>query len=76
MHDSPSQNPQPQSASSHVSTNQLGQYQCPGCEYIYDEAKGDAHEGIAPSTAFQSLSEDFTCPDCSVRYKEDFVLLR
>jgi len=47
-------------------------YVCPGCAYCFDENRGDPHEGYPPGTAFQSLPEDFVCPDCGVRYKEDF----
>jgi rubredoxin len=47
-------------------------FQCPGCGYQYDEALGDEHEGFAPGTPFDALPDDFVCPDCSVRYKEDF----
>lgn len=50
----------------------MARYRCPGCGYVYDEAKGDAREGHSPDTLFETLPEDFTCPDCSVRYKEDF----
>ena len=50
----------------------MGRYRCPGCDYIYDEQRGDVHEGYPPGTPFASLPEEFTCPDCSVRYKEDF----
>ena len=25
-----------------------------------------------PGTSFDTLPEEFTCPDCAVRYKEDF----
>lgn len=49
-------------------------YICSGCAYEYDEVKGDTHEGFAPGTAFADLPEDFTCPDCGVRYKEDLTL--
>ena len=49
-------------------------YLCPDCGYVYDEAHGDPHEGYAPGTAFADLPEDFVCPDCAVRAKEDFVL--
>lgn len=52
----------------------IGCYQCPDCGYIYDEAKGDAHEGYPPGLKFQELPEEFVCPDCAVRYKEDFVV--
>lgn len=51
----------------------MAQYRCPGCDYVYDEAAGDKHEGFVPGTPFESLPDDFTCPDCGVRYKEDFV---
>lgn len=49
------------------------QYRCPGCGYIYDEALGDDHEGYPPGYQFTELPADFVCPDCAVRYKEDFV---
>lgn len=47
-------------------------YQCPGCGYIYNEAQGDDHEGYPPGFAFADLPDNFVCPACSVRYKEDF----
>jgi|AntAceMinimDraft_5_1070358.scaffolds.fasta_scaffold00753_15 rubredoxin len=50
----------------------MGTYRCPGCDYTYDEKQGDVHEGYPPGTAFESLPEDFVCPDCAVRSKEDF----
>ena len=50
-------------------------YQCPECGYRYDESAGDAHEGYAPGTPFDALPEDFACPDCSVRFKEDFEVV-
>lgn len=46
---------------------------CPDCGYRYDEARGDAHDGYAPGTRFAELPEDFVCPDCCVRGKEDFI---
>ena len=50
----------------------MGKFRCPGCDYTYDEDRGDDHDGYPPGTLFESLPEDFTCPDCGVRYKEDF----
>lgn len=47
-------------------------FRCPGCGYVYDEAKGDDHEGYPPGMRFAQLPNDFVCPDCAVRYKEDF----
>ncbi|MGI9294602.1 MAG: rubredoxin [Pseudomonadales bacterium] len=53
----------------------MAKYQCPGCDYIFNESCGDEHEGYPPGTLFDSLPNDFTCPDCAVRFKEDFLLL-
>ena len=50
-------------------------FQCPGCGYRYDESVGDEYEGYAPQTPFASLPEDYVCPDCAVRGKQDFILL-
>lgn len=47
-------------------------YQCPCCGYVYDESRGDPDNGFPAGTPFAELPEDYTCPDCSVRYKEDF----
>lgn len=46
-------------------------YVCNVCGWVYDEALGDADNGIAPGTAFADLPEDFLCPLCGVG-KEDF----
>jgi len=46
---------------------------CPGCQYSFDEEKGDPNEGYLPGTKFQALPEDFYCPDCAVRSKQDFI---
>lgn len=53
----------------------MGKYRCPGCEYIFDESQGDPHEGYPPGTPFESVPDTFVCPDCAVRYKEDFEAL-
>ena len=50
----------------------MARYRCPDCDYIYDEATGDAHEGYPPGTSFNSLPDDFVCPDCAVQGKDDF----
>lgn len=50
----------------------MARFRCTGCDYIYDEATGDEHEGYAPGTLFESLPREFVCPDCAVRDKEDF----
>lgn len=50
----------------------MSEFKCPECGYTYDEESGNAHEGYAPGTRFDALPDDFACPDCSVRFKEDF----
>jgi rubredoxin len=51
----------------------MTRYRCPDCGYVYDEARGDPHEGYSPGTLFAELPDDFVCPDCVVRAKQDFV---
>jgi rubredoxin len=34
---------------------------------------GDDHEGYPAGYLFCDLPDDFVCPSCAVRYKEDFV---
>jgi len=50
----------------------MSKYRCPECGYLYDETTGDSHEGYPPGTSFDDLPADFACPDCAVRFKEDF----
>jgi flavin reductase (DIM6/NTAB) family NADH-FMN oxidoreductase RutF/rubredoxin len=39
-------------------------YVCSVCGYVYDPAKGDPDNGIAPGTKFEDLPESWTCPVC------------
>ena len=41
-----------------------GKYICSICGYIYDPAKGDPKNGIAPGTKFEDLPENWRCPIC------------
>ncbi|TFH42868.1 MAG: rubredoxin [Lysobacterales bacterium] len=50
----------------------MSTFKCPECGYAFNEEDGDQHEGYPPGTRFSSLPDDFACPDCSVRFKEDF----
>jgi len=50
----------------------MSEYRCPECGYTYDEALGDEFEGYPSGTPFAALPDDFTCPSCAVRHKEDF----
>jgi rubredoxin len=49
----------------------MKKYRCVICDYIYDPAKGDATQGIAPGTAFEALPDDWKCPECGAP-KSDF----
>jgi rubredoxin len=46
----------------------MPEFKCPECGYVFSEEAGDDHEGYPPGTSFQSLPDDYVCPDCSVRY--------
>lgn len=48
-------------------------WRCPGCDYRYDESRGAPHEGYPPGTVWASVPNDFFCPSCAVRDKQDFV---
>ena len=39
-------------------------YVCNGCGYEYDPAVGDEENEIVPGTLFESLPEEWICPDC------------
>ncbi|MDR3418457.1 MAG: rubredoxin [Nevskia sp.] len=54
----------------------MARYRCPCCGHIYDEAKGEPHEGYPPGTRWESLPDDWQCPDCSVREKADFEAVK
>jgi rubredoxin len=53
----------------------MAKYQCPDCQYIYDECKGEPHEGFQPNTNWGEIPEEWACPDCAVRDKIDFKML-
>ncbi len=53
----------------------MDKYLCPECGYVYDESLGDRHEGFDAGTQWEQLPDDFCCPHCAVRYKEDFTRL-
>ena len=44
----------------------MEKYECSACGYVYDPAVGDADNGIAAGTAFESLPEDWVCPVCGL----------
>lgn len=44
----------------------MKKYVCNVCGYVYDEAKGDPDNGIAPGTKWEDVPEDYCCPVCGV----------
>ncbi len=49
-------------------------WECLVCGWVYDEAKGDPEEGIAPGTRWEDIPADWTCPECGVG-KDDFEMI-
>ncbi len=50
----------------------MKKYVCDVCGYVYDPAKGDPDNGIAPGTAFEDLPSSWVCPECGAS-KSDFT---
>ncbi len=48
----------------------MKKYVCTVCGWIYDEAKGDPDNGIAPGTKFEDLPADYVCPVCGASEDE------
>ncbi len=44
----------------------MTKYVCDVCAYVYDPEGGDPDNGAPPGTAFESLPEDWVCPECGV----------
>ena len=42
----------------------MKKYQCSICGYVYDPEKGDPDDNVEPGTAYDALSETWTCPEC------------
>ncbi|NQU19820.1 MAG: rubredoxin [Candidatus Nealsonbacteria bacterium] len=53
----------------------MEKYVCDVCGWVYDPEQGVPEEGIAPSTSFDDLPDDFECPECGVG-KEEFSLMQ
>ncbi len=65
----------PPAAPGHAaSTDDLKQWVCVICGWVYDEAAGLPEEGLAPGTRWADVPADWRCPLCDVG-KEDFALV-
>ncbi|NKF24532.1 fatty acid desaturase [Solimonas marina] len=53
--------------------SETASYRCPNCSYTYDPSSGCPSEGIPAGTAWRRVPDDWSCPDCAVRDKVDFV---
>ncbi|CCG39586.1 rubredoxin [Magnetospirillum molischianum] len=49
----------------------MTRYICSVCGFVYDPAIGLPDEDIPPGTPFESLPDDWICPECGVS-KADF----
>lgn len=49
----------------------MTKYVCVACGYVYDPAKGDPQNDIAPGTPFEKLPDSWVCPECGAP-KTDF----
>lgn len=54
--------------------NDMKQWQCVVCGFVYDEAKGLPEEGIVAGTRWEDIPADWACPDCGVA-KSDFEMV-
>jgi len=49
----------------------MQQYKCLRCGYIYDPAVGDPDNGIEAGIVFEDLPDDWVCPECGAG-KDEF----
>ncbi|AXE31663.1 anaerobic nitric oxide reductase flavorubredoxin [Chromobacterium phragmitis] len=49
-----------------------GMMRCKTCSWIYDPAKGESSQGVAPGTVWSDVPDSFLCPECFMG-KHDFV---
>ncbi len=53
----------------------MSKFVCPGCEYVYDEDRGDPGGGLSPGTPLVRAEQEWRCPRCGRHGQVDFVAL-
>jgi rubredoxin len=48
----------------------MDHFKCKVCGYVYDPERGDASQSVTRNTAFESLPDDWVCPDCNAEQYE------
>lgn len=48
----------------------MSKYVCKLCGYVYDPEKGDDTQDVAPNTDFNSLPDEWVCPECGADKSE------
>ena len=54
-------------------TSPVGEYVCPNCGNHYSEKAGLPREGFPPGTPWSAVPDTWSCSDCGVRDKVDFL---
>ena len=49
----------------------MRKYVCDACGWVYDPAKGDPANGVPAGTPFESVPDNWVCPECGAP-KSDF----
>lgn len=52
----------------------MRKWRCIFCSHVYDEQLGDPDSGILPGTPFESIPDDWMCPECGAS-KADYQLV-
>lgn len=48
----------------------MANWQCPGCDYIYDQATEGSPPGMDEMIPFEKIPGDWACPKCGVKKTE------
>jgi len=54
----------------------MAQYICLDCGWTYDEEKGFPEQGIPPGTKWETLPDDFKCPECDTLKRDTHLWQR